>query len=73
MKHYILKQIILSASFLLYLTSCSNDIELGMPPKDNIAPAAPVVPNIDNLNGAAVISYEIPPDRDLLYLKATYK
>ena len=57
---------------MVTLISCSEDNERGLKPADGVAPAAPVVKNIKNANGEAVIFYEVPKDKDLLYVVATY-
>ncbi|NII27690.1 DUF4959 domain-containing protein [Pseudoflavitalea sp. X16] len=56
---------------LLILSACKQDV-LGPAEKDNVAPGQVTNLAVVNLNGAAKISYELPADRDLLYVKALY-
>ena len=48
-------------------------IERGQYPIDNEAPGEVKLTGIENLPGGAIISYEIPSDEDLLYVKAIYR
>lgn len=58
--------------FLGILFSCSKD-ERGQYPLDNTAPGEIKSPVVENIPGGAIISYVIPDDEDLLYVKAIYK
>lgn len=66
-KYYFLFSLILS---LLY--SCSKE-ERGQYAMDGIAPGPIKSPSVENIAGGAIISYNIPNDEDLLYVKAIYK
>ncbi|MFV0269216.1 MAG: DUF5000 domain-containing lipoprotein [Draconibacterium sp.] len=59
-------------AILLLVTGCMPEDPIGQQPTDNIAPAAPRDAFVENFNGSATISYTIPDDEDLLYVKATY-
>lgn len=69
-----MKRILYSAvacSMLFLLSSCKQDVQ---EPIINDGTAPGVVSNVSivNLNGAAEISYTVPSDQDLLYIKAVY-
>ena len=67
MKHRILA--ILSAAALL--VACTEDF-IGQYPVDDVAPAPVSAVQVENLPGSAVISYSLPNETDLLYVKAVY-
>ncbi|MGE8379649.1 MAG: DUF4959 domain-containing protein, partial [Sphingobacterium sp.] len=56
---------------LLSMYACKQD-EIGPIQNDGIAPGPVSNVKVKNLNGAAEITYEIPKDPDLLYVKAAY-
>jgi len=56
---------------LLAMTSCKQE-RLGPIEKDSMAPGSVTNINVVNLNGAARISYSLPADPDLLYIRAVY-
>src|SRR5690606_17977151 len=47
--------------------------EIGQYPIDGEAPGQVENITVENLKGAAIISYDIPDDEDLLYVKAIYR
>ena len=51
---------------------CYKDEERGQYATDHMAPQPISAPAVQNLPGAAIITYSIPGDEDLLYVKATY-
>ncbi len=55
-----------------FLYGCSES-EIGQYAVDNVSPDAVRNITVENLKGAAVISYDIPNDEDLLYVKVIYK
>lgn len=57
---------------LLSIGGCSEDATRGLPPMDSTPPQAPVVTEIENINGASIIYYAVPKDKDLLCVEATY-
>lgn len=65
------KLIILTLTAIL-LYSCSKE-ERGQYPLDDIPPGIVTSPIVENISGGAIISYKIPEDKDLLYVKAVYK
>lgn len=69
-----MKQIIykcLGGLLLLSMYACKQD-EIGPVQNDGIAPGPVNNISVKNLNGAAEITYELPKDADLLYVKAAY-
>ena len=67
MKHTI--SVFLSAAALL--VACNEDF-IGQYPVDNVAPAPVSDVRVENLPGSAMISYSLPNETDLLYVKAVY-
>jgi len=65
-KYYILFTLILPL-----LISCSKE-ERGQYSLDDIPPGEVRSPTVKNVSGGAIISYNIPEDEDLLYVKAIY-
>ncbi|WP_316818162.1 DUF5000 domain-containing lipoprotein [Pedobacter nyackensis] len=65
---------VLCAGLLLMATSEScNETEVGTIDKnDNQAPGQVSNAQVENLNGAAKITYSLPKDKDLLYIRAVY-
>jgi hypothetical protein len=58
---------------IITLYSCNNDEEvIGQFPLDGEAPGIVTNISVENGPGSAKISYSIPSDDDLLYVKATY-
>lgn len=57
---------------ILWLFSCDEQV-MNIPPEGNgVAPNPVSSPIVENLPGGAKITYELPDDRDLLYVKAEY-
>lgn len=69
MKNYSLLVSLLSIAFLW---GCKEE-ERGQIPLDNIPPGQVTSVSVENLPGGSVISYTIPADEDLLYVKALYR
>ena len=63
----------LIASIFVWATlySCSEE-PVGQTPTDSTPPGKITNPKVENLPGGARISYTLPPDDDLLYVKAVY-
>lgn len=57
--------------FLLLLSGC-EELEKGPLTRDTVAPMAISDPVIENRPGGAVITYTLPDETDLLYVKAEY-
>lgn len=57
--------------FGLGLTACDEE-PVGQQPLDGVAPMPPMNVTVENLNGAAIIRYDVPKDEDLMYVKAAY-
>ncbi len=55
----------------VFLTSCEEEY-IGQYPVDNIPPQKVSNPVVTNLKGGATIKYDLPGDKDLLYVKALY-
>ncbi|MCO5241641.1 MAG: DUF4959 domain-containing protein [Chitinophagaceae bacterium] len=62
--------ILLGMSIFIF-NSCVQD-EIGQYPTDHIPPGEIKSPEVKNVPGGAIISYIIPDDEDLLYVKAVY-
>lgn len=62
---------LLLISCLLY--SCYKVDQRGQYPTDKIPPGEVKSPQVENIPGGAIITYVIPNDEDLLYVKALYK
>lgn len=69
MKTYI--GMIASVLWLFQATGCSDEANTPME-KDTSAPAPVYNPVVENLPGAARITYSLPSDKDLLYVLASY-
>ncbi len=67
MKNYIL---------LLFVLACiavaCNDEPIGQTPVDNIPPGPVSNIKVENTPGGAILTYTLPQDEDLLYVKAVY-
>lgn len=55
----------------VFLISCKEDI-IGQYPVDKIPPGSIENPSVENFPGRSKITYKLPPDDDLLYVKAQY-
>lgn len=63
--------IIAITGVLAWLTGCEEDKKESLF-NDSVAPGPISSPEVENLPGAAIISYALPSDEDLLYVKAEY-
>lgn len=68
MKKYIFLILILSVCFL---NSCKEE-ERGQIPLDSLPPEQVTSLSVENIPGGSIISYTIPEDDDLLYVKVIY-
>ena len=59
------------AGTLAFLSGCEEDVK-GPIFEDSVAPGPITSAEVTNLPGAALISYSLPTDKDLLYVKAEY-
>ncbi len=59
------------AGVLAFLSGCEEDVKEPLF-KDSVSPGPVTSPEVVNLPGAAIISYTLPNDEDLLYVKAEY-
>ena len=66
------KVYLLTVVLLCLFYSCSKE-EIGQYPVDGVAPGEIKTPEVRNIPGGAIISYIIPDDEDLLYVKVIYK
>ena len=57
---------------VLTTVKCSDDTRLGLSATDNIPPSTPKIVKVDNINGGAIIYYDIPKESDLMYVVAEY-
>lgn len=67
-----MKTITLMMLLICFLYSCKEYNERGQFPLDDVPPGVITSPVVKNVAGGAVISYTIPTDKDLLYVKAVY-
>jgi len=58
--------------FIITIQACRKDSGIGPVYNDGIAPGSVSNPIVENLPGAATITYTLPNDADLLYVKAQY-
>lgn len=58
--------------FVFIINSCKEET-LGQYPIENTPPKQVVNPLVANFKGGATITYDLPEDKDLLYVKAIYK
>ena len=65
-------KIILSVMTLGLITWSCSESPIGQQPIDSIAPGAVSNVNVKNIPGGAILSYTLPDDEDLLYVKAVY-
>lgn len=56
----------------ILLTSCKEEV-IGQYPVDSTPPQKIANPLVTNIKGGATIKYDLPQDKDLLYVKAIYK
>lgn len=61
----------LGGLLVLAMYACKQD-EIGPTQNDGVAPGLVSNITVKNLNGAAEITYDLPEDPDLLYVKASY-
>lgn len=57
----------------LALFIACNEEPVGQTPLDNIAPGKVSDINVTNIPGGAYLTYKLPDDEDLLYVKAIYQ
>ena len=68
MKH----QITLFLIFVLLLVVSCDEEPIGQIPIDNVAPGKVSDVKVENVKGGAILTYKLPKDEDLLYVKAIY-
>lgn len=59
-------------NLLLYICSCKEET-IGQYPVDKIPPKQVENVTVENFPGGAIISYDIPEEEDLLYVKISYR
>ncbi len=69
LKNYVTYVLLLG---LLLVVSCTEE-ENGPLTVDNVAPGAVINVQVENLAGGAKIEFELPDDRDILLLEATFR
>ncbi len=62
----------LSIFILLFLVASCSEEQIGQYPVDNTAPKPVSNPVVVNMDGKSKITYKLPDETDLLYVKATY-
>ena len=68
MKRHIFNTFILGFA----IASCTDPF-MGQTATDHVAPGPIKNAKVINLEGSALITYDLPEDEDLLYIKATYQ
>lgn len=68
-----MKQYCIILMVLLGFCSACKKEPRGQYPVDSVPPGAIKSPQVKNIAGGAIITYVLPGDEDLLYVKATYK
>ena len=64
---------LLAFLILLSFVGCDDGShQLGLPPQSGTPPSPPIVTNITNLPGAAIIQFEAPAEYDILTITAAY-
>lgn len=71
MKSIVLKRISIIIVMTLVLIGCADNI-LAPLEKNSVAPGLVTSVSVENLPGSAKITYTLPSDQDLLYVKAEY-
>ena len=66
------KELIFYLISLALFIAC-NEEPVGQTPLDNIAPGKVSDINVTNIPGGAYLTYKLPDDEDLLYVKAIYQ
>ena len=54
-------------------TACKDEMFTGQTPVDGVAPLQIKNPEVINVEGGALITYDLPDEEDLLYVEAKYK
>lgn len=57
---------------ILFMTSC-EEAPIGQTAVDHVPPGQVYDVNVENIPGGAIITYKLPSDNDLLYVKAEYQ
>lgn len=70
-RNIILPTLLVALSAVAFV-GCGTDPVIGLPSSDDTAPATPKVTEVVNTSGAATIYYDVPTDKDLMYVVATY-
>lgn len=65
------KYIISIALIMFFMYSCKEE-EIGQYPVDDISPQEVSNPIVTNFKGGSTITYDLPGDKDLQYIKAVY-
>ena len=53
--------------------ACKDEMFTGQTPVDGVAPLQIKNPEVINVEGGALITYDLPDEEDLLYVEAKYK
>lgn len=57
----------------LFLYACGEEEPIGQQPVDSVPPKPVTEVNVVNVAGGAILTYILPDDEDLLYVKAVYE
>ena len=66
-----MKQLIYSFFLLVLISSCAED-HIGQTPTDGTAPSTITAVEVESTPGGAKISYTIPKETDISYVKGVY-
>lgn len=58
--------------FLIFVVGCEED-KIGQPPTSSEVPGMVSNVKVENVHGGAIITYDLPPTEDLLFVKAVYE
>lgn len=67
-----MKKYIISIAFLMFFVYSCTEEQIGQYPVDDISPKEVLNPVVENFKGGATITYDLPGDKDLQYVKAVY-
>ncbi|HLU92500.1 MAG TPA: DUF5000 domain-containing lipoprotein [Membranihabitans sp.] len=59
--------------FILFWISCGDELDREALYKDNTPPGPVAEPVVENIPGGALITYQIPPDEDVLSVEASFQ
>ncbi len=67
-----MKNIFLITILFCFIVFSCKDEKIGQIPTDNVPPGKVTNVSVENISGGAIITYTLPEDEDLLYVKGVY-